>query len=278
MLVNKNYSIKEACDELSIPQKYLENYIKAGKELKLIRIGRRKFIPYSEVDSWRRQREFGVCRLTKRDYLQCLEFAIRSFYAYASTSEFGTAQQRDAGKFITNFVIGKLGELAVLYFLKRNFAVDIKLDFDLRDAVVGQDITEIAKPRRGRRVYNPLKLRVAVKASKMKNVWLIVPQKETTDKMRRSDVYIFTRVDVPLDHLLRILREQKSLRRLAKIIPPFTTIDAEVCGFIYRKKLLRKGVFEELPEPKQAIQPSYIARTGILHKQKKDWNHLLKKL
>lgn len=225
-----------------------------------------------------KHREFSLSKLNQEDYLKCLEFAIRSFYAYRSTSDFGTAQQRDAGKFVSNFVIGKLGELAVSYFLKRNFDVDTKLDFDLRDAVVGQDISEIAKPRRGARVYNPLRLRVAIKTSKMKNVWLIVPAKEVEDPERSSDIYIFDRVDLYLNHFIRILKEHSALAKLDTIIPPFEEIKAEVCGFIKKTDLISNPPVTRLPLPNQEIQSSYIMRSGNLCKSKEAWDRLLNEL
>lgn len=278
MTIDKNHTISEASEYLSIPQKYLENYIKIGNEIKLTKVGRKKLVSHADIEAWKKQREFGFVKLNQEDYLKCLEFAIRSFYAYRSTSDFGTAQQRDAGKFVSNFVIGKLGELAVSYFFKRNFDVDTKLDFDLRDAVVGQDIVEIAKPRRGARVYNPLRLRLAIKTSKMKNVWLIVPDKEVVDPARSSDIYIFSRVDLYLNHFIRILKEHKALARLNNIIPPFEEIEAEVCGFIKKIDLISNPPVTRLPLPNQEIQSSYIMRSGMLSRSKDAWESLLNEL
>jgi len=47
-----------------------------------------------------------------------------------------------------------------------NFNVLVKLDFELRDVVVGQDITELAFPRKGMRVYNHLKKELLLKLVK----------------------------------------------------------------------------------------------------------------
>lgn len=278
MTIDKSYTIAEAGKYLSVPQKYLENYIKGGNEIKLTKIGRKKLILHADIEAWRKQREFNFVKLNQKDYLKCLEFAIRSFYAYRSTSDFGTAQQRDALKFVSNIVIGKLGKLAVSYFLKRNFDVDTKLDFDLRDAVVGQDVAEIAKPRRGARVYNPLKLHVAIKTSKMKNVWLIVPVKEVEDPARSSDIYIFSRVDLYLNHFLRILKEHATFAKLDDIIPSFEEFGAEVCGFIKKTDLIHNPPVIQLPSPKQEIQPSYIKCSGVLLKSKEAWENLINEL
>jgi hypothetical protein len=274
----ENLNLNKACEYLQIPRKHLDNYAKIGHELSITKIRNRNYISIENLDSWKAQREFSYATFDRDDYLKCLDFAIRSFYQYKSTSDFGTSQQRDAGKFISNFVSGKLGEIAVSKFLKKNFDIDISLDFDLRDAVVGQDIVEIAKPRRGSRVYNPARLRVAIKTTKMKNVWLIVPQKEVEDSSRASDIYVSCRVDLYLNHFIRILREHASLTKLSDIIPQFESIQGEVCGFIKKRTLQTRPPVRELPEQDQAIGSSYVWRTGELLKKREDWIKLIDKL
>lgn len=273
-----HYTKEQASDLIGIPPKYLENYIKVGKELSFVRVGRRNMIAAAELEAWQAQRNFGLVTLDKADYIVCLEFAIRSFYSYRSTADFGTSTQRDAGKFISNFVIGKLGEIAVQKFLKRNFDIEIQLDFAIREAVVGQDITEIARPRRGGRVFNPLRKRVAVKTSKMKNVWLIVPEKEVTDAERTSDIYIFSRVGLYLDHLIRLLRDDDALQNISEIIPPFENIPAEVCGFIEKAPFIENDPVTMLPIQNQAIGLSYIKNTGELKRSSAEWVEMLNTL
>ena len=277
-MINSYLTIKEASEYLKIPIKYLENYSKKGHEIDIVKIGRRNMMSLESLDNWKKQREFGLTILNKDNYLQCINFAIRSFYHYRSTSDFGTSQQRDAGKFISNFVLGKLGEIAISKFVKQNFDVDIYLDFDLRDAVVGQDIVEIAKPRRGGRVYNPPSLRVAIKTSKMKNVWLIVPQNEAEDSTRKSDIYIYCRVDLYLNHFIRFLKDHHSFLNISEIIPDFEDIQAEVCGFTTFDDLISSPPVKTLPDQDQAIQSSYIMRSGVLKKSVHDWSSFIEQL
>lgn len=47
-------------------------------------------------------------------------------------SDFGTGRQREFGQKITNWVKGQLGEVAVKKFLKREFNLDVELDFGAR--------------------------------------------------------------------------------------------------------------------------------------------------
>lgn len=264
-----------AAEMAGLPPKYLENYIKVGRELEKEPY---KGIREDRFEEWLKQHRFASVSLNRNDYIQCLEFAIESFYAYSSSSNFGTATQRDAGKFVTDFVIGKLGEIALQRFLLREFDTEISLDFAMRSAVVGQDIVEIAPPRKGGRVFNPIRQRVAIKTSKLKNVWLIVPEKEVTDATRTSDIYVFSRVDLYFDHLIRFLRDHKSLKSLRSKIPQFAEMKAEVCGFVEKSRLLRTKLETELPGQKTTIQPSYIVRTGALPKTRADWAALLSTL
>jgi hypothetical protein len=252
--------------------------VKAGHELSEYRVGRRKMIIKEEIDQWKVKRDKRIIELGRSDYLICLEFALRSFYAYRSTTDFGTPTQRDAGKFVSNFVSGKLGEIAVQKFLYETFKMDIKLDFDIRDAVVGQDITEIAKPRKGPKVYNPPRIRISIKTTKFKNIWLVVPANELDDKIRSSDIYILTRVDLPLDHFFRLLKEHSALSNLDTIIPNFSAISSEVVGFVTKAELSSKSAVTQLPKPKQDIGLSYIWRSGEVIKSTAEWNALISKL
>ncbi|MBI5804779.1 helix-turn-helix domain-containing protein [candidate division TA06 bacterium] len=273
-----NLTLTKASDYLNISKKYLENYAKVGKELPLHKEGRSYVITDAELNEWKAQREYSMVQLIREDYLKCLEFAIRSFYQYKSTSNFGTTEQREAGKFVSNFVIGKLGEIAVTKFIKRHYDIDITLDFSLRDAVVGQDIVEIAKPRRGGRVYNPARKRIAIKTTKMKNVWLIVPQKEIEDTTRVSEIYICSRVELFLNHFIRIVRDHNSLNHLTDIIPQFDVIEAQVCGYIPVDLLRSNAPVKILPDQDQAIGSSYVYRTGMLMQKKDDWDKLIEEL
>ena len=268
-------TIEELASAINLPKKHIENYIKVGEEMQLVKVGRKKVISTKEFEDWKNNRDFRIIELDRTDYDACLDFAIRSFYSYGSTSDFGTATQRDAGKFISNFVIGKLGEIAVKKFLIKKFNIEIKLDFDIRGTVVGQDITELARPRKGGRVFNPLRKRVAIKTSKMRNVWLIVPENEVVDHERTSDIYILARVELVLDHLIRALKDHKSLKNLKNIIPDFENIQADVCGFISKNSLSKNSPVKVLPIQKLEIGLSFVMQSGKLNNSPNDWINML---
>lgn len=271
-----DYSLKESSKYLEMPYKHLENYAKVGKELKFFRKGIRYVIDKTELDNWKALREFRTVHLDRDDYIECLEFALKSFYAYKSTADFGTATQRGAGKFVDNFTSGKLGEIAFKKFLKENFDIDTKLDFTLRDAIVGQDITEIANPRRGPKVFNPPRIRISIKTTKIRNVWLLVPQNELDDRERSSDAYILSRVELHPNHIFRFLKLDDSLKNLRDIIPDFEPLRAEVVGFAWKESLTANPPVKEIPG--QEIQSSYALRSGNLKCTADDWNEFILKL
>lgn len=272
---NNFISYPEAENRSGISEKFLKNYFKVGLELPEYRFGNRKLLNTKEFELWCEQKEWRSVKINLDDYLKCLDFAIRSFYSYSSTSDFGTTTQRDAGKFVSNFTSGKLGEIAVRKFLKKRFDVDISLDFEIRDAIVGQDITEVAMPRRGPRVFNPPRIKIAIKTTKMKNVWLIVPENEVSDSVRQSDYYILARVGLHLNHFIRILREHSALNELKDIIPEFSPISAEVAGYAGINTLGSNPPVKMLPNPKQAIGLSYIINSGGLKKSVDDWINII---
>lgn len=266
--------IADACRDCGIDDKAIDNFWRYGHELTMTKNGSRNGFLRNDLDTWYRQYQFSSVTLDRDDYMKCLKFAIRSYYDYRSRGDFGTAQQRDAGKFISNFVSGKLGEIAVEKFFKNRFDIDTRLDFEIREAVIGQDITEVAFPRRGARVFNPPRVRIAIKTTKAKNVYLAVPANEAEDDARRSDVYILSRVDLYLNHFLRILREHRSLEEMTDIIPEFVNIRGQVCGFILLPQLLANVPVTELAGMGQSIQSSYVSRSGALQKTEDQWRAL----
>lgn len=259
-------------------RKQLDNYTKIGEEIKYDLIRKRYYIRTEELDRWRELKSYRTVWLDRNDYLRCFEFAVKSFYQYlesGSTADFLGARERGIGKWAEDFLPGKLGEIAVKKFLNEKFAVDIKLDFSLGEGIPAQDIVEVAKPRKGPRTYNPARIRTSIKNTKMKNVWLVVTQKEFEDMTRRSDAYILTRSDMPLNHLASFLKEHEVFARLGEIIPHFKNIEAEVVGFAWSGdfKFYREGV------PGTPIErPHYGLPSGKLRHARNEWEEYIKRL
>jgi len=59
-------SFDEAGEFLGIPKKYLENYVKIGNEINQVKIGRRKLLSKSELETWQKQKEFNTVNLIEK--------------------------------------------------------------------------------------------------------------------------------------------------------------------------------------------------------------------
>lgn len=217
------------------------------------------------------------------DFQNCLVFGIRSFYQYrerGGASDFGTLRRRDAGKFVYDFTLGKLGEIALGSFLAHRFDTVLAVDFKIKRQVVAQDITGVTRPRsHGSAVEHLPRRGVSVKTTKMRNAFLTVPQNEVEDPVRRSDDYVMVRVDLDEDYLLRLLRDVPYLDLVKGTIPEFQLPSAEVSGFISRRELMSHGqLTKELPNEQKLARENYVLPCGKLHHTPADWRNFCKRL
>src|SRR3989339_209839 len=143
--MGERLSKKEALAYVGLDDKSFMNYLGAGEFSCFERNnGRGRYYFDSDVlDCWKTLRDSNTVMLTKDDYALCLDFALAQHFRNYVQSDFGTVRQREFGQKITNWVKGQLGEVAVKKFLKREFKVDVELDFDIRDKIVLQDITGV---------------------------------------------------------------------------------------------------------------------------------------
>lgn len=203
----KILSKKEAVEFLGLDVKTFDNYFKNAAEFPCLeRNGGRGMFYFDEgvLRKWKEGLLWRTVELDKEDYALCLDFALAQHFRNYVQSDFGTGRQREFGQKITNWVKGQLGEVAVKKFLKREFDLDIKLDFDIRDQIVLQDIIGV-EYRRKMRIP---KIGVGIKSSKPKSAFLVLGENEIKIEERRSDVYIYCRPDIPDDHLLRLTKEE----------------------------------------------------------------------
>ena len=256
-----NLSIKKASAYLQIDQKALDNYIK-GQEIPCFKIGRIRRVTKNDLDAWKRYFDDTTIVLNQDHYFKALRFALRKFYSGAPRANFATSTQREAGKYLSDHITGYLGELAFQKFMADKFTVQLRLDDNVDGLIRSQDIVSVSR-RRG--VENQPAFKVSVKASKMKNVWLIVGKNEINLSDRRSDYYVFARVSLPPDHIVRLIREHPSVNEIQRIIPPEeTSIRTQICGFAEFNKL--SGPVSTVGN--QAISPSYVMKSGDL---RRDW-------
>ena len=164
-------------------------------------------------------------------------------------------------------------------FLYREFGLEVILDFDIHDEIVPQDIIGIVENEKVR----PPKIGIGIKASKPKNAFLILGANEINIPSRRSEIYIYTRPDIPDDHILRIAKEkiielvsnQKHYTVYQEQIPDFSDIPCEIAGWCHYSEL------EEVTSiPGQEFEGGtrFVRASGLLKRSRSDWEELIKQL
>ena len=123
-------------------------------------------------------------------------------------------------------------------------------------------------------------LKLSIKASKYKNCFNIISPIEYEDTNKKSDVYIFLRVNLPSDHFFRrqennLFKELKEFFRQRedfKKIEDLKDIEVWICGFSYYNEFKKA---DSIPGNKFEI-PKYIKSVAEMHNKDDDWNELLK--
>ena len=277
----EEYGAKQACKYLGISDSFLKN----SKEIPIFKKGRKRVCSKQSLDEWKAAREKRTLLLDVRDYAKCFDFALAMHYRGYTAADWGTSRKREAGQNLTNWIRGQLGEIAVQKFLKRDFNLDVELDFDLHDEIVPQDIIGV-KEKSG--IREP-KIRVAVKATKFRNSWLILGTADVEPANRQSDAYILTRIDLPDDHLIRIakkelkelLKNEKHFGSYWEKLADFEPVPCEVAGFAYRNELEKVEDTARLAGILGTRNPTgarYVKVSGELRISKEDWNELIKRI
>ncbi|MCD6453607.1 MAG: helix-turn-helix domain-containing protein [Dehalococcoidales bacterium] len=274
----------------------LTNCIKSG-ELVGIRKGKQLTIARKELDRWKSERRLFT--LDIRDYMKCLRFALDSLYKYCPLSSTSCNTTAGSARIVDNFTSQRLGEVAFQRFMEKQFKTFVKFNFEFRDIVTSQDITEVALPGNRLRVYNPPKLKLSIETAKVNRWQLAIPQAEIEDQEHRSDAYVMVRIGLPPDHLFRILsravdtylgivREEAIFPRLEHLeadlgitaeevpIPQFEPVWAEVMGYAWRSDLLKAELSAGADKPKAL--PSYFLPTGSLRRSDAEWQRLIERL
>ncbi|CAN5122225.1 hypothetical protein BH09BAC3_BH09BAC3_29910 [soil metagenome] len=256
--------------------KTIENWFWA--EMVPEKVGTRNGYQKEEVESWIARIKTGIVALTLDDYKTCLKFAIESFYMEGFTkSDFMRGKQRDMGEFLTNQIQGKLGELAVAKLLASR-GLTIELDFNVTGQIPSQDVTRVSIRSR---VWDNPTAKVSIKTTKLKNVFLPIPEVETTLVDRQSDVYVLSQVGLPPDHLIRVLKTENLdvLAPVRTLIPDFGPVVCRVGGWISRDDLVRTKLYtSDESESELGIRfakPNYVLTPNKLSQ---DWDQLCKKV
>ena len=166
----------------------------------------------------------------------------------------------------------------ITILLKREFNVEVELDFDIRDKIVLQDIT--AEKENGK--MRTHKIGIGIKSFKPKSDILVLGENEIRIKERRSDIYIYCRPNIPDDHLLRLTKEEVNeavkdkphYSKYKDLMPDFINIPCEVAGWCHYTDLRETNSI-----PGQEFDGvRFVKESGLLRKSKKDWEELIKQL
>jgi hypothetical protein len=275
-------SKKEAVSFLGLDEKNFENYFKNAKEFSCLERngGKGRFLfEKKSLEEWKNGYKWRTVELDKEDYALCLDFALAQHFRGYVMSDFGTARQREFGQKITNWVKGQLGEVAVKKFFKKEFNLEIELDFDIYNKIVPQDIIGVVERRKMRKP----KIGIGIKSSKPKNAFLVLGENEIKLKERRSDIYIYCRPDIPDDHLLRVtkkmivelVKDKPHFSKYKDSIPEFEKIPCEIAGWCKAEEL-REATSIPGQEFENGVR--FVIESGLLHRNRKEWESLIKKL
>ena len=273
-------SRKEAIQYLKIPEKHFDNYFKSSQEISAFKKKNRWYFKKAELDRWKNIRTERSVRLSLKEYEQCFEFAIKMAYSSKASHGTGIRGTRSEVQVADDFILGILAEHGLKKFLKKKYNALIQLDTVVHpDHITPQDVDKVKE----KGAWRDPKICVAVKSSKTKSCYNIIPPIEYENDNRKSDVYIFVRVGLPSDHLFRILREHsffKNVKNFLKLDPRFRKIEELneimiwICGFNYHSELdkVKKIPGQEFDGYR------YVKSVKNMGNSKSDWEKFIKKL
>jgi hypothetical protein len=260
-----------AMEFLGIDKKQFENFYSKGAEFDSTdSFNKEKLI------QWKKDYDARNFTLSPDEYAKCLDFALAIHFRGYSSIDFGSPRQREFGQKVANWVRGQLGELGFAHFCRERLGFEIKLDFEMHKQIVPQDVIAIVK--------NGVKVapqnRIAVKATKHTNVSLVLGRNEVELPSRQSDVYVFVRVNLPDDHLLRIgrreiikmLKNQQHYQLYKNKIEELKPIQTEIAGFAYRQDL---ELSDKIPGYRFESE-RYVKLTGHLRRSLSEWKQAIR--
>ncbi|MCX7550884.1 hypothetical protein [Xanthomarina sp. F2636L] len=270
---------KEAIAFLEIEEKHFDNYHKSSGEINGEKIKGRWCFDKKQLKKWQKEKNQRVVYLTIGEYTKCFEFAIKMAYSVKSSHGTGIRGVRSEMQTADDFILGILAEFGVQKFLKDQFNIEIDLDMEAHpDSITAQDFTGIIEED-GKR---DIKIDVAVKSSKWKSCWNVIPPIEYENRDRKSDIYIFVRVGLPSDHLFRILRNHSFFKRVSKYlikneekgfrkINELDNIPIWICGYSYHKDLKK---VESIPGL-NFDGYRYVASVNEMKNKNSDWKRII---
>lgn len=272
MLLNK----KDAIKFLGITEKNFNNYSNFSNEIVGQKVKGRWMFLKEDLEKWLLLKNSRTLFLDRAEYERCFEFAIKM--AYGGLSLHGIRGERTEVQAADDIILGILAEYAVKKFFMNNFNCKIYLDEEVHPTeITPQDVdfVEIEGLKRKPR------LRIGIKASKLKSGFLVLGSKEVDLESRVSDVYIFVRVGLPGDHLFRILRDHSFFAKVKnfldshdefKKIEKLEKIPVWICGYTYKEDLDKVN---EIPGQPFDNGYRYVKSVAKLKNSDDEWKKLI---
>lgn len=199
---------------------------------------------FKSVEEWARWLSWSSTVIDRDDYFKAVIYALKLAPKLAAT-DYGTSRQRDLAQLWADAIRGFLGELAFVKWLKERFSIETELDY--REGPLEEFIHSDIKTVYADNNPRPPKLRVSIKTTKLKGIWLDVPGAQ----IKHSDVYVLVRVGTTREHLLGFFKDISIIRdkllstalnsgivdeefadELWNEIPSFKPIPAYIAGFL----------------------------------------------
>lgn len=279
-------SRSEAIRYLNIPEKNFDNYSKNSGEIPSIKENGRYYYKTEDLDLWNNVKEARTVYLNLSEYRECFEFAVKMAYASQTSHGTGIRGVRSEVQMTDDFILGILAEFGVKKLLELKFNTYIELDMEVHpDHITPQDFNKILV--KGESITP--KIGVAVKSSKWKSCFNIIPPIEYENFDRKSDVYIFVRVGLPSDHLFRLFRNHEwftSINRFLSSNPCFKKIEEIsdipiwITGFNYYGEFDK---VKEIPGQKFSGEENvsdyrYVKSVADMHNSNDEWLNLISQL
>lgn len=270
---------KEAVEFLGIDEKAFNNYREYSEEIVGEKQKGRWYFDKDHLSNWKSLKDSRTVELGLEEYQKCFKFAIQMVYGGLSLN--GIRGQRTEVQAADDVILGILAEHAIKRFLKEKFNTEIELDEEVHpEEITPQDFHRI---KDGEDIREP-KIGVGVKASKLKSCFLVLGSNEVEFENRVSDVYIFARVDLPSDHLFRILRDHSFFKEVReymddndkfKKILELGPIPVWICGFVYKEDLER---VTSIPGQEFSVGHRYVKSVARLRNSEDEWKEMIAKL
>ena len=224
--------------------------------------------------------------LSKEDYLKCLWFALRLWYAKKdSRIYYGMGTKRDAVSYITSMVRGKLAELSFAKFLSKELGLRVEPDFTIKRT--REKISDIYIFLENGRKKLP-KIKINIIATSPNSKFLLIERR--TFLKTNYDAYVLIFVDLPRDHLIRLALPMLNIKGELKVnIGEIRTIKTEIFGFVWsdevkkKAKLVKKNSWlRESNKAKSKIfllrSDNYVLPISLLKRSENEWKKLIDKV